>query len=354
MWFASVRDLQWRRRRFAIGVGATALVFAVTLIMASLSESLTGWGSQPHRRRDRRRLGVIPPEVGGPLPGPRGHAVEPGGRRPPVAGRPPGRSCPHCCAMPIARKRATLTVLIIGHRLGGLGSPKVHRGRAARGTGGRGRGRRPPEAGHRRHVQSLRRQACLRVVGTTTGLSVEGGIPSSSFDIAHSARTRVLRRPMRSAILTRGVPKALPTRAASAPQPGDGGRPSPPRRCHEAVDLVKTLLGGGRGRRRFARVPHRHRAHRRSRGVEGNGRIDARSPRRPRPPRSSRCTDGGNRGDRPRPPSPPPLPAAALVLSVTRDRRPAPSQWRSVVGLLASAASIRRTTSIDPALAFSG
>ena len=34
MWLVSLRDLQWRRRRFLIAVVATALVFAMSLLMA--------------------------------------------------------------------------------------------------------------------------------------------------------------------------------------------------------------------------------------------------------------------------------------------------------------------------------
>jgi putative ABC transport system permease protein len=36
---ASLRDLQWRRRRFTIAVAATALVFAMTLVFAGVNTS---------------------------------------------------------------------------------------------------------------------------------------------------------------------------------------------------------------------------------------------------------------------------------------------------------------------------
>ena len=41
-WTITWRDLQWRRRRFAFGVLGTALVFAVTLLLAGLSAALGG------------------------------------------------------------------------------------------------------------------------------------------------------------------------------------------------------------------------------------------------------------------------------------------------------------------------
>src|SRR5687768_6754054 len=37
MWLLSLRDLQWRRRRFIIAVLATSLIFALTLLMAGAS-----------------------------------------------------------------------------------------------------------------------------------------------------------------------------------------------------------------------------------------------------------------------------------------------------------------------------
>jgi putative ABC transport system permease protein len=40
MWLVSLRDLQWRRRRFLIAVAATALVFAMSLLMAGAD----AWG----------------------------------------------------------------------------------------------------------------------------------------------------------------------------------------------------------------------------------------------------------------------------------------------------------------------
>src|SRR3954466_2960596 len=38
-WLISLRDLQWRRRRFAIAVVATALVFAVGLLISGVRAS---------------------------------------------------------------------------------------------------------------------------------------------------------------------------------------------------------------------------------------------------------------------------------------------------------------------------
>ena len=39
MWLISVRDLTWRRRRFAIAIAATGLVFALALLLSGISAS---------------------------------------------------------------------------------------------------------------------------------------------------------------------------------------------------------------------------------------------------------------------------------------------------------------------------
>ncbi len=41
MWQATLRDLQWRRRRFMIAITGTALVFAMSLLMSGLAASFT-------------------------------------------------------------------------------------------------------------------------------------------------------------------------------------------------------------------------------------------------------------------------------------------------------------------------
>ncbi len=39
MWLISLRDLQWRRRRFLIAVVATAMMFALALVLTEVSAS---------------------------------------------------------------------------------------------------------------------------------------------------------------------------------------------------------------------------------------------------------------------------------------------------------------------------
>jgi putative ABC transport system permease protein len=240
MWFASLRDLQWRRRRFAIGVGATALVFAVTLIMASLPASLRGEASRTIRATGADAW-VVPPGVGGPLTG---LAVMPAARVDEVRRAPGVRQADPVLLLHDAvevRGRAA-DVLVIGHRPGGLGSPNVRRGRAVTG---------PNEA-----VVDGRLKLAIggtfelagrpvRVVGTTRGMSVEGGVPVVFLNIGTVQEREFYGAPIALAILTRGVPRSLPAGLRSFTP--DQVTKDVLRRLDRAVkpiDLVKTLLWG--------------------------------------------------------------------------------------------------------------
>src|SRR6266540_2164505 len=46
MLLVSLRDLEWRRRRFAIAIGATSLVFALALLLSGVNAS---FGNEVHR-----------------------------------------------------------------------------------------------------------------------------------------------------------------------------------------------------------------------------------------------------------------------------------------------------------------
>ena len=46
MWFFSLRDLQWRRRRFIIAVVAAGLAFALSLIMSGTLHHLRQEGDR--------------------------------------------------------------------------------------------------------------------------------------------------------------------------------------------------------------------------------------------------------------------------------------------------------------------
>ena len=179
MWFASVRDLQWRKRRFAIGIVGTALVFGVTLLMAGLADSLRheisgtiaatgadGW--------------VVPVGTSGPLTS---LSVMPAARADEVRDVPGvGRADPVLIIHDAVQTTGGVStdVVLIGHTIGGLGSPQPRKGVAIRAPGevlvdrtlGVGIGERITLSGTE-----------LRVVGTTSHTTLEGGLPVVFVDL---------------------------------------------------------------------------------------------------------------------------------------------------------------------------
>ena len=130
MWLITLRDLQWRRRRFGIAVAATALVFAMALVIAGIAASF-----RAEAVRTVRAVGadawVTSEEVTGPFTNfaslPAAHEAEldadPGVRR----------------VDPLIVLRQTYLapkdpkdVNVVGFRDGGLGAPPIAKGRTPR------------------------------------------------------------------------------------------------------------------------------------------------------------------------------------------------------------------------------
>ena len=66
MLFVSLRDLQWRRRRFLIGVLAAGLVFALTLLISGVSAS---FGDEIKHTVNSFQVDawIVPADVSGPF-----------------------------------------------------------------------------------------------------------------------------------------------------------------------------------------------------------------------------------------------------------------------------------------------
>src|SRR5215475_16201510 len=66
MFLIALRDLQWRRRRFLIGVIATGLVFALALLITGMGSSFT---NEVHRtvKFMHADAWVVPKDVTGPF-----------------------------------------------------------------------------------------------------------------------------------------------------------------------------------------------------------------------------------------------------------------------------------------------
>ena len=202
------RDLLYRFRQFLIAVVGAGVVFAHGAAAHRAVEQLPGRGGEHGRQRRRRRLGA-PDRVHRPLHLVRGPAARHGGRG--------GGDCPawsRPTRSPSCRPRPTVdgevrSLRLIGHRLGGLGTPEVVDGRSAEAPGEVGR-RRPPRGGHRRAASTWRAPSS-RSSGPPTGLSLLGGTPER----VRLRRRRAVTSPSR----------ALPSSPPSSPR---APRPSPP------------------------------------------------------------------------------------------------------------------------------
>ena len=206
MWLITMRDLQWRLRRFLIAGTGAALVFAMTLVLAGLAASF-----QDEAARVVEGVGadtwVVPQGVEGPFT---------------TLSLMPVEVAAQVAALPGVRAADPLLVLhqtvdvdgtatdvnVIGYRPGGLGTPQ------------RVDGRLPltsseivvDESLHvRRGTEfDLGGTHRFRVVGITHGMSVMGGQPVLFLPLASAQRALTGGQPFASAVVTRGVPDDLP------------------------------------------------------------------------------------------------------------------------------------------------
>ena len=205
MWLVSLRDLQWRRRRFLIAVVATALVFAMSLLMAGADAGLT---SETRRIVDvigadrwlvaRGTSGPFTTVTAIPADAAEQVAALPGVRR----------------ADPLVIFHSTLRrssglkdVNVIGYRPGGLGAPPLASGRLVRSEGtviadtrlGLRVGRTVDIGGHP-----------FEVVGTADGVTYYFGGPTVFMPIADAQGLAFRGLPLAMTVVTRGVPQNLP------------------------------------------------------------------------------------------------------------------------------------------------
>jgi putative ABC transport system permease protein len=169
---AALRDLQWRRRRFLITVLGTALVFAMTLLLAGLSAAFDN-----EVDRTLTTTGADEWAISAGATGPfNSSAVMPDGALAAVRGTPGVQD-----ADPFVAIGATIPgdtpkhVMMIGTVPGGVGSPSVDEGRAPRTAGEVAVGDRlGKEIGDRFRMGARD----LKVVGIVDGSSLFGGMPN--------------------------------------------------------------------------------------------------------------------------------------------------------------------------------
>jgi len=198
-WLIGLRDLQWARRRFAIGVVATALVFALGLLMSGVSASFDN-----EVRRTAASFGadrwLVAAGSFGPFTGPTAF---------PVADV---RAVRHAdgvrAADPVAILRATTTtpkrrnLQVIGAVPGGVGpladaAGVVRSGRHAIVDASLGL-----EPGDTLALNGVD----FDVVATTHGRTYFAGVPTVVVSLAAAQRLGLDGRPLATAVVTRGVP----------------------------------------------------------------------------------------------------------------------------------------------------
>jgi putative ABC transport system permease protein len=232
-----LRDLQWGRRRFAIGVVATALVFALGLLMSGVSAS---FDNEVERTVDSfgAEGWLVREKSFGPFTGP---ATIPASRASSVRGLPGVRR-----ADPVAVLRATTetprraNVNLIGVVPGGVGSPHGWRARllARRGAAiadeSLGLG-----VGDRLDLNGV----SFRVGALTSGMTYFAGIPTVMVSLREAQRLGLGGRDLATAVVIRGRPAAVPTGLALLGNHDvevDLGRPV--LQAKQTIALIRLLL----------------------------------------------------------------------------------------------------------------
>jgi len=203
MLLISLRDLQWRRRRFVIAVVATGLVFGITLLLAGMNSGFHNEINRTVASFDADAW-VVPSGTPGPFTT---SVAFPSSVTTRVA-RTPGVTK----ASPMVLTRVTLggstpvDVVVFGTVIHGI-SPQATSGRNPLRSGelvadtklGVGIGQTITIAGRQ-----------FRVVGTYTGLTVFGGQPTAVMPIQDARAISFNRLPLATSIMTHGVPATAP------------------------------------------------------------------------------------------------------------------------------------------------
>src|SRR5947209_11115846 len=132
MLFVSLRDLQWRRRRFVIGVLATGLVFALALLLSGIDASFQNEiGRAVHAFRADEW--IVPSDVSGPFTSTRWF---PAAQAQQIATSAGVRG-----AEPVVLIRTAVNtpgvkdINVVGITPGGIATPRLHDGRGLHGPG---------------------------------------------------------------------------------------------------------------------------------------------------------------------------------------------------------------------------
>ncbi len=213
MLFVSLRDLQWRRWRFLIGVLATGLVFALTVVMSGVSQSF--------HNEIQRTVGafdidtwVVPSDVTGPFTSTR---VFPSDEAQKIKALPGVKD-----AEAVAIFRGTVDaggvkdIDLIGITPGGMIAPKIADGTTLKNPGDLVVDR---SLGLKVGDEATLAGAKYTVVGRTNGLTYFAGTPTAYASISDVQNGGFSGAKLATAIVLRGQAKSLP-KGYGASDPG--------------------------------------------------------------------------------------------------------------------------------------
>jgi putative ABC transport system permease protein len=205
MWFISLRDLVYRRRRFVIAIVGTAAVFAMALVLAGMAA-----GFRVEAERTQAGIGadawVVPTGVPGPWTSFR---TMPAALAAAVAKEPGVRA-----ASPLIHLRQSVhqgsklvDVNVFGHVIGGLGEPP-----AAEGALEDGPGQVLVDSKLGAHIgdRIVIGRWTYRVTGLVHGMTATSGIPTVWMPLQDAQTMGFGGQPFTTAIITRGVPREVP------------------------------------------------------------------------------------------------------------------------------------------------
>jgi putative ABC transport system permease protein len=199
---AALRDLQWRRRRFIIAVLGTALVFAMTLVLAGLSAAFSNEVDRTVETTGADAW-VIAPGASGPF---NSSSVLGAEVLPAVKEMPGVEDADPFIALggSIPDGSSSEKITMIGAVPGGVGSPTVDDGRAPREPGEVAVGQRlGKDIGDEVEFGGK----TFRVVGTVNGSSLFGGMPNVFMTIEDVQAVTFGGAPLYTSVAVRGSPR---------------------------------------------------------------------------------------------------------------------------------------------------
>jgi putative ABC transport system permease protein len=202
--FVSLRDLQWRRRRFLIGVLAAGLVFALTLLMSGVSASFGTEIKHTVAAFDVDSW-VVPTDVSGPFSSSR---VFPATEAQQIAALPGVKA-----AEPVLLMRTTVDndgvrdLNLVGVTPGGIVKPKLAQGRAV-GAPGEMVVDKSLGLAVGKKVHALGRE--FTVVGRTSGVTYFAGTPVAFVSLSDLQAGALRGAPLATTVVVKGSIASAP------------------------------------------------------------------------------------------------------------------------------------------------